>query len=75
MTNVTIAIDERTLTASRHYASKHHTSLNNLIRQLLERTAVRAPSANWADEFFMLADDANGNSLGKRWKREDLYDA
>lgn len=74
MKNVTIAIDERTLEAGRNYARAHHTSLNKLIRQLLERTVVRTPSRNWSDEFFKLADLAKGNSAGKRWKREDLHD-
>jgi hypothetical protein len=72
--NVTIAIDERTLAAGRHYAREHHTSLNKLIRQLLERTVVRTPSEGWSDEFFALADDAQGDSSGRRWKREELYD-
>ena len=70
MKNVTIAIDENMLTAGRHYAREHHTSLNKLIRQLLERTVVRSQSANWTDEFFRLADRSDGDSRGKRWKRE-----
>ena len=75
MKNVTIAIDEETLAASREYARAHHTSLNNMIRDLLERTVVTEARATWADEFLELAVKAGGDSHGKKWKREDLYRA
>lgn len=73
MKNVTIALDEQTLEAGREYASAHHTSLNNLIRDLLRRTVVRKSRAAWADEFLDLAAKAGGDSHGRSWKREDLY--
>jgi hypothetical protein len=73
--NVTIAIDERTLTAGREYARAHHTSLNNMIRDLLRRTVVKESRATWADEFLELSAKAGGNSRGKKWKRGDLYRA
>ena len=73
MKNVTIALDEKILRAGRNYAREHRTSLNNLIRQLLEHTVLRNPGTSGWDEFFALADKAGGNSRGRRWKREDLY--
>jgi len=73
MRNVTIALDEQTLEAGREYASAHHTSLNNLIRELLRRTVVGKSRATWADEFLELAAKSGGDSHGRRWKREDLY--
>ena len=75
MKNVTLAIDEHTLMAGREYARAHHTSLNNMIRQLLKRTVVREARASWADEFLGLGLKAGGDSRGKKWKREDLYRA
>jgi predicted HicB family RNase H-like nuclease len=42
MPNVTIALNERLLTASREYAQRHGTSLNALIRECLEQK-VSAP--------------------------------
>ena len=74
MKNVTIAVDEGTLVAGREYARAHHTSLNALIRHLLRQTVVRQSSPAWIEDFFKLADRAGGNSRGKRWKREDLYE-
>ena len=74
MKNVTIAIDECTLAAGREYARAHHTSLNALLRQLLQRTVTRQSSPSWTEDLFKLADRAGGRSHGKRWKRDDLYE-
>lgn len=75
MKNVTIALNEKTLEAGREYARAHHTSLNNLIRDLLEKATARQHADASLKEFFDLADRAKGNSRGAKWKREDLYDA
>jgi len=73
MPNITISLDEALLKAGRQYAKNHNTSLNALIRKLLEQR-VRSQSKDWLDECFRLMDQAEVNSQGKRWKREDLYD-
>jgi len=74
MPNITISIDEKLLKSGREYAGRHKTSVNALIRSLLEQT-VKSNSAQWLDECFALMDRAGGRSKGKRWRREDLYDA
>jgi hypothetical protein len=73
MPNVTISLDEKLITAGQRYAEAHHTSLNTLVRKLLEQT-VETQSKDWLEEFFSLMDRAEGNSQGQRWRREDLYD-
>lgn len=73
MSNITISINEKLLKSGRKYAEKHHTSVNALIRKLLEHT-VGYDSTQWVEECFSLMDRANAHSGGKRWKREDLYD-
>jgi hypothetical protein len=73
MANITLSIDEALLKAGRKYAEKHQTSINGLIRKLLEET-VESQSKDWLQECFNLMDRARGTSRGKRWKREDLYD-
>jgi len=73
MPSITISIDEKLLKSGRKYAEKHHTSVNALIRNLLENT-VRNNSSQWVDECFALMDRAAARSSGKRWKREDLCD-
>ena len=73
MPNITISLDSELLKLGRQYAEKHQTSLNALIRKLLEQT-VKSQSRDWLDECFGLMDRAEVNSQGQRWKREDLYD-
>jgi len=73
MPNLTISIDEDLMKTGRQYAEKHHTSVNALIRNLLEQT-VKNNSVQWIEECFSLMDRADARSEGKTWKREDLYD-
>ncbi len=73
MPNITIAIDDETLKAGRQYAKKHSTSLNALLRKLLKQ-ATMSPSEDWLAECFVMMDGAKGDSGGKTWTREDLYD-
>lgn len=73
MKNVTISLDDEILKAGREYARRHNTSLNALIRKLLAQT-VLPDSQNWLEECFALMDQANANSRGQKWNREDLYD-
>jgi hypothetical protein len=73
MKNVTLSVDERLLQASREYAHNQHTSLNNLIRKLLQNTASRRSNL-WVEECLSLMDRCKVSSRGKKWSREDLYD-
>jgi hypothetical protein len=73
MPNITISIEEQLLKSGRKYAEKHQTSINALIRNLLEQT-VKTDSTQWIEECFALMDRANVNSGGTRWKRGELYD-
>lgn len=73
MRNVTIALDDPIFEAGRLYAREHHTSLNGLIRRLLQQTVMREQSRGACDKFFAMADQARGNSHGKHWSREELH--
>ena len=72
--NITLSMDDELLTAGRRYARQHRTTLNQLVRDLLEGTVKASPNGSWQDVFFDLADQAAGKSDGSKWKREDLYD-
>ena len=73
MPNITISIDEDLLKSGRRYAEKHQTSMNALIRKLLEQM-VGSQSKAWLEESFQLMDRAAADSKGNHWKREELYD-
>jgi len=72
MPNITISLDKDLLQSGRRYAEKHQTSINSLIRKLLEQT-VRSQSDDWLEECFDLMDRANANSGGRKWNRDELY--
>ncbi len=73
MKNITLAIDEETLAASREYAKRHGTTVNALVRQLLERT-VQQDSKAKIEELLRLMDENPGDSGGWKWNREELYE-
>ena len=73
MKNVTLSIDESTLQAGRAYARAHHTTLNALIRDLLERT-VKPERQAATTELMRLMEEHTGDSGGSKWNREDLYE-
>ncbi len=72
MKNITLAIDDETLEAGRRYASRHQTTLNSLVRELLVRTVLADRNA-MVNEMFRLMDAHPGDSRGARWTREELY--
>jgi hypothetical protein len=74
MANITLSIDDSLIRSGRALAEKQATSLNGLIRTLLERQ-VEESTGIWLNEAFKLMDTAGGTSQGKTWKREELYDA
>jgi hypothetical protein len=53
MKNITLAIDDDLLIRGRDYAFKHNTSLNQLVRDLIEKT-VDPPSTDWWEEIKIL---------------------
>ena len=73
MPNITISLDEDLLKSGRRYAEMHQTSMNALIRKLLEQT-VRTQTQDWLEDCFNMMDRSAANSNGQRWNREDLYD-
>jgi hypothetical protein len=71
MTNITLSIDEHLLAQGRRYAEKNGLTFNALVRSLVKKTVV--PSEAWLDDAFALMDEANANSNGWVWNREELY--
>ncbi len=73
MKNVTLAIPEDLLKKSRAYATKNGTSLNELIRELLERVTADNKEHN-IKMFFELKEKYGVNTEGYKWNRNDAYD-
>jgi hypothetical protein len=73
MRNVTLAMEDELLEKGREYARRQGMSFNALIRDLLRRRIMQ--ESDWVEESFRAMDDAQGHSGGRRWKRDELYDA
>ena len=73
MKNVTLSMDEELLAAGRKYAQAHNTTLNALMRDVLERT-VRPDPKERTKALMELMLNAGGNSNGWKWNREELYE-
>lgn len=73
MANITISINDDLLKAGRQYAKAHNTSLNAIIRELLEKK-VPSRKGDWFEECIHLMDSAQVDSKGKKWDRAEIYD-
>lgn len=74
MANITLSIPDDIIIRGREYAKKHHTSLNAIIRNLLQKTVSKPASGNWLTECFHLMDKAKAKKPLGRFKRDELYD-
>lgn len=66
-------MDDDLLRRSREYAARQGTTLNSLIRQLLD-TRVTSGEDRWMEEWFDLADEAKGESKGWKFDRDELHE-
>jgi plasmid stability protein len=72
--NITLSADEKLVEKARAYAAAHGTSLNQLIRDYLERLVGDANADKAAAEIAAVAHERPGNSGGDLpLRREDIY--
>lgn len=72
--NITLAIDERLLARARQVAQQRRTTLNQLVRDYLERLTASSDGLTVAEEFERLWAESQGHSGGAKWTREQLHD-
>jgi len=70
--NVTLSMNGELLRAARVHAARRHTTLNQLIRDLLE-AEVRANPKLLTLDLFASMDAGPPTKRGYRWRREDAY--
>lgn len=73
MRNITLSFPEDVIERGRDYAKRRGMSLNGLIREALRRM-IETDSEEATHTLLEALDDANGNSHGRSWTREELYD-
>lgn len=73
MKNTTIVLDEAVLKDARNHAGKLGYSFNAWVNQLIEQ-ALQRPAGSSIRETLKLAKKAGGDSKGKRWTRDEIYE-
>lgn len=70
--NITLSVNEKTVIEARKVAASMGKSLNQVIREDLERLTRKQNRNNDLDEFKALA--GQGNSKGWRFSRDELHE-
>lgn len=72
--NITLSIDDEVIRRARQQAEVLGTSVNQLVRDYLEKfVGVRDPAAD-AEEFTRLSRLSHGNSRGWKFNREEIHE-
>jgi hypothetical protein len=74
LVNITLSIDKRLIDRARRLAESQGTSLNQMIRRLLEEATETTSTESLLAELERLWESSVGDSGGRTWSREDLYD-
>ncbi len=72
--NVTLSVDDEVIVRARRRAEALGTSVNQLVREYLERLAGKSDLNEDAAEFERLSKLARGNSRGWKFNREELHE-
>ncbi|MFP4378129.1 MAG: DUF6364 family protein [Spirochaetales bacterium] len=71
--NITLSADRELVEKAREYAAAHGTSVNQLVRDYLERLVGEISADEAASAFASFAREHAGTSSGARITREDIY--
>ncbi len=72
--NITLSADPELIRAAREAARKQGRSLNDMIREYLKSLSGAGANDDAADELEELWRVESGNSHGRAWSRDDLYE-
>ena len=72
--NLTLAIDEQLVKRARKIAQAQGKSLNQYIREQLERLTARDDTRGWIAEFERLSRQSKGHSRGWRFNRDAVHE-
>lgn len=73
MKNTTITLDKKILEDARRHSAKLGISFSKWVGKLIEDAIRRSPKKTMED-LLALSDDCAGNSNGKRWTRDEIYE-
>jgi hypothetical protein len=70
--NITLSVDEKTVARARKRAEAMGRSLNQVIREYLQKLAGGDDAERWIEEFERLS--GTGNSHGQRFNRDQTHE-
>jgi hypothetical protein len=70
--NITLSVDEQLVQRARKRAEAMGKSLNQVVREHLQRLAGDDDDESWSEEFRRLS--GKGDSNGWKWNRAELYE-
>ncbi len=73
MRNITLSFPDEVVERGREYARRRGMSLNGLVREALRRM-IETEERAATDALFTALDAAGGDSHGRTWNRDELYD-
>ena len=72
--NLTLSVDDEIVEAARRRAEAMGKSVNQLVREYLERLAGKSDLEALAQEFRDLTRNAKGDSQGWKFNREEIHE-
>lgn len=72
--NLTFSVDEKIVERARHVARAMNKSLNQLVREYLERLAGQDDARRDCEELRQLSRQGKGRSRGWRFNRDELHE-
>jgi hypothetical protein len=72
--NLTLSVDDEIVEAARRHAEALGTSVNQLVREFLERLAGKSDLETAAAEFREISRNPQGNSRGWKFNREEIHE-
>ena len=72
--NITLSADTNLIEKAREYANEHDTTLNKMVRVFLQSVVSESHTKCDVEYFLNSVERIQGNSKGKKWVRQDLYD-
>ena len=72
--NLTLSVDEAVVERARERARAMGKSLNQVMREYLEQLAGAKTPDRWAEEWDRLSREAQGDSKGWKFNRDEIYD-
>jgi DNA-binding transcriptional MocR family regulator len=74
MATITLSLDDNIIDKANEYAQNAGSSINTFVQQIVEESIKKQEDDRWIAGLKKHIKEAHGDSKGRKWTREDLYD-